>query len=348
MIIGYSLLDPILRLFGATETLLGFSREYLSVVLIGAVFITFAMSSNNLVRAEGRATVAMVTMLIGAGMNIILDPIFIFGFNMGIRGAATATVISQGLSFLFLMFYFLTGRSSLEIRLRHLKPNGNILKEILSLGVPAFIRQSGASILGIIINNTLGRYGGDLYISAYGVITRLMMFGLMPLFGIVQGFQPIAGYNYGAKRFDRLRSTIKVSVLATTGMAMVFFLLVMVFPRTLVSIFTRDASLIEAASTAGRIIFMVIPLIGVQIIGAGFFQAIGKALPALLLGLSRQILILIPLLLLLPLAFGLSGVWLSFPVADFTATIITVLLWTRELRRLRRIEPSQAAPVLQD
>ena len=190
-VLGSIYLDSLLKLFGATETLIAFSREYLSVILLGTTFITFALTGNNIVRSEGRATVAMVSMLIGAGMNIILDPIFIFVFNMGIRGAALATVLSQGLSFLFLMVFFFSGRSSLRIKLSHLVPRLRILKEVFALGVPAFVRQAGMSIIGLIVNNSLGRYGGDLAISAYGIITRLMMFGLMPLFGVAQGFQPI-------------------------------------------------------------------------------------------------------------------------------------------------------------
>ena len=161
-VVGYALLDPILRLFGATPVLLGYAREYLSVILIGSVFITFSMATNNIVRAEGRATVAMVTMVLGAVANIILDPIFIFGFNLGIRGAALATVSSQFLSFAFLLFFFLSGRSSLKIRLPHLKPVGSVLKVVFALGVPTFIRQSGMSLVLIIVNNLLGHYGADI------------------------------------------------------------------------------------------------------------------------------------------------------------------------------------------
>jgi hypothetical protein len=167
-ILGYVLLEPILRLFGATPVLLKYAREYLSVILAGSVFITFAMATNNIVRAEGRATVAMITMVLGAVANIILDPIFIFALNMGIRGAALATVIAQFLSFCFLLFFYLSGRSSLKIQLIHLKPEGSVLREIFALGVPAFIRQGGMSLVLILVNNLLGRYGGDIYISVFG------------------------------------------------------------------------------------------------------------------------------------------------------------------------------------
>jgi MATE family, multidrug efflux pump len=335
MMIGATIyLDNILRLFGASETLLGYARSYLSVILIGVPLISFAMTSNNLVRAEGKAMVAMISMLVGTVMNIILDPIFIFLFHMGIKGAAIATVISQGLSFLFLLYFFISGRSSLKIKISYLIPHFALFKEMLLIGLPAFIRHAGGSILAVIMNNVLIVYGGDLAIASYGVLNKIMMFILMPIFGVVQGFQPIAGYNYGAEKFDRVQNSIKLSIIVTTSMATVSFLAGILFPEFFIGLFTTDEKLISLSVNGLRKIILFIPLIGVQIIGAAFFQSVGKALPSLILGMSRQIIFLIPLVLIFPYFMGLNGVWLSFPAADIGATLVTLAWLIKELKSL--------------
>jgi len=253
---------------------------------------------------------------------------------MGIKGAAIATVISQIISFSFLFFFFITRRSSLQIKLSHLIPNFHLLKEITAIGLPAFIRQAGGSILAVIMNNVLIFYGGDLAVSAYGIINRLLMFTLMPLFGIVQGFQPIAGYNYGAKKFNRVQKAIKTSILATTVLSTFSFLVMMFIPDILIKMFTTDKELITISVNAIRIVIIAIPLIGVQIVGATFFQSVGKAIPSLILGMSRQIIFLIPLVLIIPHFLGLKGVWIAFPVADIGSTIITLFWLLKELKTL--------------
>lgn len=334
MIGGAIFLDQLLKLFGASETLLSYARSYLSVILIGIPLISFAMTANNIVRAEGKATTAMVSMLISTGMNIILDPIFIFVFHMGIKGAAIATVISQGLSFLYLLLFFVSGKSSLKLKLIHLVPDFKLLRETVLIGLPAFIRQAGGSVLAVIMNNVLLVYGGDFAISSYGVINKLLMFTLMPLFGIVQGFQPIAGYNYGARKFDRVQQVIKVSIFVTTIMSTLSFFVMMFFPGFLVRLFTTDQQLISLSVSAIRRVVIFIPLIGVQIVGAAFFQSVGKAVPSLILGMTRQIIFLIPLVLILPHFLGLDGVWLSFPGADIGAVTVTFFWLLKELKNL--------------
>ncbi len=342
--LGYALLDPILRLFGATPVLLGYAREYLSVILAGSVFITFAMATNNIVRAEGRATVAMLTMVLGAVANMILDPVFIFGLKMGIRGAALATVISQFLSFLFLLFFYLSGRSSLKIRPLHLKPEGSVLKEIFALGVPAFIRQGGMSLVLILVNNLLGRYGGDIYISVFGVIFRILHFVLMPLAGLVQGFQPITGYNYGAGNYGRVRYGVRLALLISTALAALGFLLLSLLTAPIFRIFSTDLNLIRAGTPVLRVVVLIVPFIGIQMIGASYFQAVGKARPAFFLGLSRQFILLLPMMLLLPLAFGLWGVFAAFPTADFLSTLVTGLLLWKDVRSLGVSAPTRSLP----
>jgi putative MATE family efflux protein len=337
MVLGYTFLDPILRLFGATPVLIAYAREYLSVILTGTVLITFSMATNNIVRAEGRATVAMITMVLGAVTNIILDPIFIFGLKMGIRGAALATVISQFLSAAFLLYFYTSGRSSLSIRLRHLRPEKSVVLEIFALGVPAFIRQGGASLVVILVNNALGRYGGDIYISVFGVVFRIMHFVLMPLMGLVQGFQPITGYNYGAGNIDRVKRTIRFTLLISTMVAAFGFLILALIPGPTFRIFSNDIELITAGLPVLRVVVLIIPFVGIQMIGASYFQAVGKARPAFFLGLSRQFIFLLPLIIVLPRLFGLWGVFAAYPAADFLSTLVTSIWLWRDVRCLSAV-----------
>lgn len=335
--LGTVFLEPLLNLLGATDALRIHARDYLSIILLGSPFIALAMTSNNLLRAEGKAKVSMVVMLIGAVTNIILDPIFIFAFKMGVSGAAWATVTGQFLAFLYASRFFLSGKTLVHVKPKHWIPEASVLREIVALGFPTFVRQGGQSIVSVILNNLLGRYGGDIYISAYGVVNRLLMFLFMPLFGTVQGFQPIAGFNYGAGLFDRVRRTLKITLIYATAYTTVGFLLLFLMPRTFAGIFTADPQLIDTVAHVMRYVIAVFPLIGIQIIGGSYFLVIGKSFPSLVLNLSRQFLILIPLLLLLPRYFGITGLLVSFPVADFLATIITVIWLLAELRNMKDI-----------
>ncbi|KAB3524964.1 MATE family efflux transporter [Alkaliphilus serpentinus] len=331
-IFGMIFIEPILKLFGATDTILPYSIEYMRVILLGTVFFTFAVASNSIVRSEGNAKVAMYTMLISAGLNIILDPIFIFVFKMGIAGAAIATVLAQASTAIYLVFYFIYGKSTLTFKVKNLKPDFKIISETFIIGASSFARQVSGSFIAIILNNTLSFYGGDLAIAAYGIINRLMMFIFMPLFGVVQGLQPIVGYNYGAKQFHRVKETIYLSFKATTVMATTGFVFLLVFPEFLMSIFSKDKELLDFAVSAIRIIVFALPLIGVQVVGASMYQAIGKAIPSIVLSMSRQVLFLIPLVLILPLFFKLQGVWIAFPIADLLSTLVTITLVAREFR----------------
>ncbi|MBN2259137.1 MAG: MATE family efflux transporter [Clostridiales bacterium] len=333
--IGYTFTDPILRLFGATDNILPYSRDYIQIILGGSIFFSFAMSSNNLIRSEGNAKVAMLAMIIGTGLNIILDPIFIFVFDMGIKGAAWATIISQFISFLYVLSYFRSGKSSLKIKPHHLKLEIGIFKEIIAVGLPAFVRQVNGSILAVIMNNTLGTFGGDIAITVYGIINRVMMFLLMPLFGVVQGMQPIVGFNYGAKKYDRVKETVKISILVTTMFASAGWILSQLFPEVIIRVFTTESEVISLGTQAIHYIFLAIPVIGIQIISGSLFQAIGKAKPAFVLSILRQMLILIPLVLILPrLGFGLIGVFVAFPVSDVISTIISGFILKHEIDKM--------------
>ena len=318
--------DEILTLFGATRELLGFAREYLTTVIFGAPFMAIAIAANHLVRSEGRAEFSMVIVVLGALLNIALDPLFIFVFEMGIRGAALATVIAQFCSFVLVLIFYLKPLTSLKLRAIHLIPEPAMLWEIVTLGLPAFVRQFGGSFFVIITNNALKSYGSDLHISVFGIVTRVLIFAFMPLIGIAQGLQPIVGYNFGARNLSRVREAVKKTNLVSVGISLCFFTIVMLFPEPLLMLFSSDRALIEIGRDPLRIVLLAIPFIGLQMVGAVYFQAIGRAIPALVLSMTRQVLFLVPLVLLLPRAFGITGVWAAFPAADVTATVVT-LTW---------------------
>ena len=334
--IGLIFTEPMLRIFGATDTILPYAKDYITIILWGSIFFSFAMSSNNLIRAEGNAKVAMATMLIGAILNIILDPIFIFVFKMGVKGAALATVISKFVSFLYVLIYLYSGKSSLKVKLHHLKPKMHIIIEILTVGSAAFARMVTGSVVAIVVNNSLRIFGGDIAIIIVGILQRVTMFIFMPLFGVVQGMQPIVGFNYGAKKLDRVKETLKLSLITTTAFASFGWLIIELFPLAIISVFTRDAEIIEKGSTIMRIVISMIPLIGIQIVGAALFQSLGKAVPSLILALLRQVLLFIPLVLILPrvLGLGLWGIWIAYPAADILSVVLTVLFLRSELKKM--------------
>jgi putative MATE family efflux protein len=334
--IGLIFTEPMLRLFGSTETILPYAKDYITIILWGSIFFSFAMSSNNLIRAEGNAKVAMATMLIGAILNMILDPIFIFIFKLGIKGAALATIISQFISFLFILAYLYSGKSSLKIKLHHLKPKIHLIIEILTVGSAAFFRQVTGSVVAIVVNNSLRIFGGDMALVIVGILHRVIMFVFMPLFGVIQGMQPIVGFNYGAKKLDRVKEAIKLSLITTTTIATFGWLIAELFPFAIISTFTHDAEVIEKGSTIIRIVLSMIPVIGIQIVGAALFQSLGKAVPSLILSLLRQVLLFIPLVIILPRVFGLGllGIWIAYPAADILSVILTALFLKSELKKM--------------
>jgi putative MATE family efflux protein len=321
----------ILTLFGAKGEVLAPAIKYFTIVMYAVPFLGMVMTANPIIRAEGKPTFSMTTMLIPAFMNVIMDYFFIMVFDWGIEGAAIATSISYASSFTFVTWFFLSKNSEMQLKWRCLRLDFNIIKEIGSLGGVTLARQSVVSFLSIILNNALFKYGGAGGLAIYGIIGRMMMFALFPVLGIAQGFMPITGFNYGAKKFERAKETVHKSILYGSVVAAITFIVIMIFPEIFVRAFTKDAEVLKQTPNALRIVFAVTPLIALQLIGSAYFQSIGKALPALLLTLSKQGFFLIPFLLILPSYFGLMGIWISFPIADFLSTVVTGFFLRREL-----------------
>ncbi|MDX8360207.1 MATE family efflux transporter [Cytobacillus sp. IB215316] len=322
--LGLLFLEPLLRLFGATDSILPYAMDYLSIILLGMIFFAFAMSSNNIVRAEGNAKTAMITMIVSSIINIILDPIFIFTLNMGVKGAAIATIISQVVAALYIFnYFFISKKSSLSISFKHLKLKLSYIRSILTIGSSAFIRQIAGSIMFVAVNRMLIIYGGELGVAVFGMIHKVMALSVMPMFGVIQGLQPIVGFNHGAKQPERVNDTVMLSIKVTTIISTAVFVIVLAFAKPLISIFTSDVQAITMGENALRIIFALMITVGFQMVIGGVYQALGKAKPAFILSMARQVLFLIPLVLLLPRLYGLTGVWLAFPLADLFAFIIT-------------------------
>ncbi len=345
---AFTVLEPLLKLFGATENILPYAKDYLFPILLGTLFFSFAFTTNNIIRSEGNSRFAMITMIIPAVLNIILDPIFIFGLDMGVKGASVATVISQGTVSVVVLYYFLSGKSSLKIKLPFLRPHLKVLKEVITIGMPAFIRQVSGSGMMIAINFMLIKFGGEFEVGVFGIVQKLSMFTIMPMIGVLQGMQPIIGYNYGANNYDRLKETILLGMKIVTIISFGIFAIMMIFPEGLMHIFTGDASTIEAGAYAMRIMFALAMLIGVQVVSGGLYQALGMAKPAMILSMARQVLFLIPLVLILPYFFGVTGVWLAFPLADLMAFLLSIIFLYKDrdlfFKSKKETPPYETAP----
>jgi Na+-driven multidrug efflux pump len=295
------------------------------------------MAMNALLRAEGNARVPMVAMVIGAVSNIILDAVFIIPLQMGIKGAAIATVIAQVFSVIYTMFYYFSGNSFLKIKLRNLKLDFGTIKEIFTIGVASFGRTIGGSLSMVFVNRMLASYGGDYAVSTFGVVNRIMMFAIMPGIVIGQGLQPILGFNYGAQRYDRALKVIKLALIAATISSVIVFAVLYIVPGPVIRIFTGDNELIGQASYAARRIFIGISLIGAMMVGSTVFQAIGKATQSFVTSIARGVLFLFPLVFTLPRFWGTDGVWISFPIADALSLILTLSLFIPQVKKMSEL-----------
>jgi putative MATE family efflux protein len=332
--IGLLFLEDILLIFGASELILPYAKDYMGIIFYGTTFQMIALAMNNFIRADGRPKMAMMTMLIGAGINIILDPIFIFGLDMGIAGAAYATIIAQTVSALWVASYFVQGKSNIQFKARDIKPHPAIILTIITLGLPGFSLQLAASVLNAFINRTLYLYGGDIAVSGMGIINSIQTFMILPIIGLNQGIQPIISYNFGAKQFDRVRETVKLAITYATIIVTVGYVMTRFVPGVLVGIFNREEALMTFGIMAIRSWFLLLPLVGFQIIASNFFQAIGRAKTAMFLTLTRQVIILLPAVLIFPQYFGLQGLLYAAPFADVISSILTGIFFILAMKHL--------------
>ena len=337
-IIGMVFLNSILKAFGASDATLVYAKSYIIVILFGTVFNILGMMFNNIIRGDGNPKLSAMIMAVGCATNIVLDAIFIFGFKMGIQGAALATVISQGVTAIWGLSYYLRGKSNLTFRKSSLKLDAKLVKEIFAIGSAPFAMQIASSMIQVLNNQALSTYGGDLSIGAMATISSIAMIFLMPSFGLVQGMQPIVGFNYGAKNYDRAKKTFVITTLASTTLFIVGALAIQLAPQVLVGMFNKDAQLMSITVNGLRKYTLALPLIGVSIVGTNYIQSTGRAKMAMVLSLLRQVIVLIPMILILPKFLGLDGVWFAQPTADAVASILTAIVIFREFKSYEKAE----------
>lgn len=335
----------LMRLFGASPAAMGPAMEYVGVILLGAVFGLYPMAINNMARAEGAARVAMGNMILGAVLNAVLDPLFIFGFHMGVRGAAVATVISQAVTCLYVTRYFVSGRSTLRLRPGNLLLSRGVTRAILSVGFPSLIRMSAASVIVLFINRTLGAYGGDVSIAAFGVVNRALQFLSMPLIALSQGLQPIVGFSYGARRYDRALDVARYALGLSALFSLAATLVMLAIPGPIMRVFTTDPALVSEGVRAARLMVLGFFLVGYQIVGSTVFQSLGMVWKTLVTQTSRQILFLVPLVAMLPRVLGTDGVWLAHPVSDALSFFLVLFFLQPLMRELKRLQQSRPGEV---
>lgn len=341
MVAGLIFLEPLLVLLGASEATLPYAVEYMRIIFIGVLFQIVSLGLNNFMRADGNPKLAMMTMFFGAGTNIVLDPLFIYVFKMGMSGAALATILSQIISFIWVVSYFTGKKCNHRLLLKNLKLNPSLLMKISSLGMPSFLLQLAGSLLNSVLNKSLFFYGGDIAVSSMGIINSLQTLMFMPIIGLNQGLQPIISYNYGAKNFDRVKITAMLGIKVATVITIVGFIVIRVFPETLISMFNRDPDLLSFTKSAMLTWMLALPLIGFQIIGANFFQSIAKPGTAMFLTLTRQVILLIPALIVFPLFWGIDGILYAAPFADTLSALLTGIWFWYGIKNLsgRRSNP---------
>ncbi len=338
-VFGLLFQEDLLQIFGASKEVLPLAKQFVTIILAGTLFQIIGFVFNNIIRSEGNPTMAMIIMVSGTVLNTALNPLFIFVLHLGIRGSALATVISQLITSVWMLTYFIGKNSALKFRMKYFILNIGISRQIVSIGMSAFIFQVISSVITIIFNQSLKVSGGDVAIAAMGIINSISMLILMPIFGVNQGAQPIIGYNYGAKNYDRVRKTMKLAIIAATCIATAGFIVVELFPRQILSMFSSQnaemESMLDIGTPAIRVFLMMLPFTGLPIVGSNFFQAIGKAKVAIFLSLSKQVLFQVPLLFILPHYFKLMGIWAAGPVSDLLSAVVIIFFLSYELGRNR-------------
>lgn len=334
-VIGFSIKGPMLRSFGATPETIQYANDYLNIILAGTVFQVVGFSLNNIIRAEGNARIAMFSMIISAGTNLILDPIFIFGFGMGVKGAAYATVISMMVLTVWVLLHFRSSKAVVKLKPQHIRFDTKILFEILAIGMAPFFMQIAASFVQGLINTKLIAFGGDLAVGAMGIVNSVATMIVMAIVAINMATQPIISFNYGAKSFSRVKETLRIGMISATIISVAAFIMVETIPGTIVKLFnSTDEGLLEFGRNGLRLGLLALPFVGFQVVAGNFFQSMGNAKIAVLLTLLRQVIILIPLLFILPNHFGLNGIWMSMPISDFCSAIIVMFFLVNQWKKL--------------
>lgn len=338
-------LDKILYLFGASPNTLPYAREFLMWVMPGMVLMNLTFSYNNVMRATGYPGKAMYTNLIGAGLNMILAPTFLFGFHMGIRGAAIATDISMSITAIFVMSHFFHKKNVLHFVKGTFRPHWRVIKPILYIGMAPFLINVAGSAINAIINNSLLKYGGDNAIAAVVVFNRYVTVFVFIVIGICQGMQPILGYNYGARLYSRLFSTLRLAAICAVCVTTLGCIIGATNPVTIAKMFMQDPAQILCAENCLKITTLTFWMVGFQIVCTNFFQSLGMAGKAVFLSLTRQVIFMVPLLFILPPIYGLDGVWAAFPIADFVATVVATLMLIYQIKMIRRMKAESPEPV---
>lgn len=334
-LVGLTFINPILYKFGASEGTLSYAKAYINIILIGTVFNVIGFIMSNTIRSDGSPKLSAVIMVIGCLTNIVLDWLFIFKFNLGIQGAAIATVISQMLTTIIGLGYYISGKSNIGFKKRNLKLDKKIVIAIVSIGVAPFSMQIAASLIQVMSNNALKTYGSDLAIGAMTTISSVSLMCLMPIFGLNQGAQPIIGYNYGAQKKERYKEAYLLSLKVATVILTIAFIIVQVFPTVIIGFFNKEPELMSISIKGIRLYLLTLPIIGIAITGSNFMQSIGKGKESMFISLLRQVILLIPLMLILPRIWGVDGIWIAQPISDFIATVITGIMLVKQFKEVK-------------
>jgi putative MATE family efflux protein len=336
MAAGFLVRDRVLVIFGAGPETLKYASDYFNIILLGVPFAMTGYALNNIIRAEGNPRIAMYSVFVSAGLNIILDPIFIFGFDMGVEGAALATIISQIVLFIWVLIHFRSSNSVIRLVLANVRPDPYIIRYIISIGFAPFAMNIASSIVIGVMNTSFIKHGGDIAVAAMGIVHSTTMMMVMTIISINMAIQPIIGFNFGAGLFCRVKEAVMKAIRYAILVATAGWLICMLIPGTVVSIFNSDSMELRNAGVIGlRIYCSVLPVVGFQIIASNYFQAIGKAKLATFLSLLRQIIVLLPLIVILPQYWGVNGVWIANPVSDMVAAVVSFLFFRREVKKLK-------------
>lgn len=344
-ILGIIYIDDLLYLFGASEQTIPYARDFMMIILIGNPFTHLYLGLNDAIRASGYPQKSMYITISTVVINLILAPLFIFVFHWGIRGAALATIISQIIAFIIELFHFASPNSFIRFKKGYMKFSKKICGDIISIGMAPFVMNVCNCVIVILINNQLLKHGGDMAVGAYGIVNRLVMLFAMLVMGINRGMQPIAGFNFGAQLYSRVRGILRFTIIMATCVTSLAFVIGESIPYYLTRMFTDDQELIEKSIIGFRITVAFFPIVGFQMVTSNFFQSIGKAKKAVILSSTRQMLFLIPLLLILPPLWGTNGVWWSMPIADAIATIVAFLLLRKEMKQFNTLKDKPFVPV---